>query len=70
MKTDIKQVTNIYVSNPEKWWTWNAFCDKCGEQFRSPNIYSSSKPDENEKDYCLDCMREMIDNKIYYETRN
>ena len=64
MKTDIKQVTNIYISNPTNWWVWNEFCDKCGEQFRSSNIYSSSKPDENEKDYCLSCMREMIDNKI------
>jgi len=64
MKTDIKQVTNIYISNPEKWYIWNEFCDKCGKKCRYQNISSSSKPDKSEKDYCLDCIREMIDNKF------
>ena len=61
MKTDIKQVTNIYISNPKDWWIWNEFCDICGKQYRSQNVSSSNKPDESEKDYCLDCMRKMID---------
>ena len=68
MKTDIKQVTNIYISNPTNWWVWNEFCDKCGKQCRSQNVFSGSKPNENEKDYCLDCMREMIDDKIKCQT--
>ena len=61
MIKDIKKVAYKDVSKSGDWYVWNEFCDKCGEQFRSSNIYSSSKPDENEKDYCLSCMREMID---------
>ena len=64
MKTDIKQVAYMDTNKLGDWWVWNAFCDKCDKQFRNHKIYSSAKPDENQKDYCLSCMREMIDNKF------
>ena len=58
------KVDYMDINKSGDWYIWNAFCDECEKQFRSHNIYSSAKPDENEKDYCLDCMREMIDNKF------
>ena len=64
MKTDIKQVSYMDINESGDWYVWNEFCDLCGKQYRGYNNFSGSKPDENEKDYCLDCMREMLDSKI------
>ena len=64
MKTDIKQVSYMDINESGDWYVWNEFCDLCGKQYKGHNVSSGSKPDENENDYCLDCMREMIDNKI------
>jgi len=64
MKTHIEQVEYMNLNKLGKCWVWNAFCDKCGNQFRSRNVFSFSEPDENEKDYCLNCMREMIDDNL------
>jgi len=63
MKTNIIKINYMNTEKSLDWYIWNAFCDKCGKQFRNHKIHSSSKSDESEKDYCLDCMREMIDNK-------
>ena len=62
MKTN--KINYMNTDNSLDWYIWNVFCDICGRQFRNHKIHSSVKPDENEKDYCLDCMREMIDNKF------
>ena len=64
MKTNIMKVAYMHTDKSPDWYIWNAFCDECGKQFRDHKIHSSTKPDRNEKDYCLDCMREMIDNKF------
>jgi len=62
MKTDIKQISYMDINESGDWYVWNEFCDLCGKKYRGYNVFSGSKPDENEKDYCLDCMREMLDN--------
>jgi len=66
MKTDIKQVAYMNTDKPGEWWVWNEFCDKCGKQIRDYRMFfhGIDKPNENKKDYCLDCMREMLDFKL------
>ena len=61
MKTNIMKVDYMDINKSGDWYVWNTFCDKCGKQFRNHKVHSSTKPDRNEKDYCLDCMRKMLD---------
>jgi len=61
MKADVKQVAYMNINESGDWWVWNEFCNKCGKQIRDYSILSVSKPDESKENYCLDCMREMID---------
>jgi len=53
MKTDIKQVG--------LWWKWNEYCNNCGRQIRDYDSSSSEKPDVDKPDYCLECLRKIVD---------
>jgi nicotinic acid mononucleotide adenylyltransferase len=45
-----------------KWYSWDEHCDQCDRVVRVKGKFlSSKKPDENKKDYCLDCMRKILD---------
>lgn len=57
IKTDIK--------HEGIWWSLVQTCDRCGQKhaWRQTN-----EPDTEEADFCVDCMRYLLDNKIPYET--
>lgn len=61
MKTDYK----ILDSNPKglmEWHTWTEICDKCGTTIEISGDWShSEKPNMEEKDFCIKCLREYID---------
>lgn len=46
-----------------KWWKWDEYCDNCGKQTRDDSFSSSAKPEIGKDDYCVECMRKMLDNK-------
>lgn len=60
MKVDIKK--------DRMWWSWIENCDKCGKMIKDHSIKSSRKPNMEEADFCIDCLRYFIDNNIQYET--
>ena len=64
MIKDIKKVAYMDVSKSGDWYVWNEFCDKCGKQFRDYSIFSGDKSDENKNDYCVSCLRKMLDDMI------
>lgn len=41
-----------------KWYTWTEICDRCGKIIRNNgDIITGEKPNTNEKNYCLQCLR-------------
>ena len=48
------------------WWSWIENCDRCGKKIRSHSAQSSCEPDIEEVDFCVKCMRYLLDNDIPY----
>jgi len=47
------------------WFTWKETCDNCGNVISEFNDLITTKyPNTEEKDYCLNCMRKYIDDRI------
>lgn len=68
MKTQIEQVN--YDNVPDingRWWSWNETCNRCGNVVQHKSTMSTAKPNTQEIDFCCDCMRYFLDNKIPYE---
>lgn len=43
------------------WWTWIEKCDKCNQIIHfDKEMITLTKPNLNEKDYCINCLQEMI----------
>ena len=59
MKTDIKQ--------SRMWWGWVENCDRCGKLIRDHSWQSSSEPDVQEADFCVECMQELREHHVSYE---
>lgn len=59
MKTDIKQ--------NGMWWSWIESCDKCGELIHNHSVQSSCEPNTKEADFCVECLRYLLDNNIPYK---
>lgn len=60
MKADIKK--------NGMWWSWIENCNRCGKLIKGHSIQSNCKPDVEEADFCIECLRYMLDNNIPYET--
>lgn len=59
---------NIRQSKEDSlWWEWEEYCDKCGNSIFHGTIKSTKKPDATEADFCYECLRELVDNKISYK---
>lgn len=59
MKADIKK--------NGMWWSWIENCDRCGKLIKDHSIQSSYQPDMEEADFCIECLRCLLDNNISYE---
>jgi len=55
MKTNIRK-TGL-------WWQWDEFCDNCNKQIKGEGFASSAEPEIEEKDYCNECLRGILDKK-------
>jgi ribosome-binding protein aMBF1 (putative translation factor) len=54
MKTNVKKVDKDgRESNDSKFWTYDVYCDVCGQHISSPTTVIM--PNRNEKDYCPTC---------------
>lgn len=58
MKVDVKQ--------SGMWWSWIETCGRCGRLIRSHSTQVSRKPDMEEVDFCVECLRYLLDNNIPY----
>jgi hypothetical protein len=56
-----------YVTIPTKfewcWHKWDEFCDVCGTKVKGHEWQSNKEPDFTEKDYCINCLHELIKTK-------
>ena len=50
------------------WWAWDEFCDRCYKRIHGHEVKYSCEPDMNKIDFCVECLRYLLDNKISYET--
>ncbi len=64
MKTYIKKHPfNTTTSSPVEsfWYSWTESCDRCGRLIKNTDdFYTTIKPNTNEKDYCINCLRELL----------
>ena len=68
MKSNIARVNiDNTVNERGDWWKWESTCDKCGTSIEQSDTFHSVPPDTDEADFCLKCLRELMDNKIPYE---
>lgn len=64
MKSNIEQIT--YEGKPSstgQWWRWHETCDRCGADCEKDSWQTMTPPDTEEKDYCINCLRELLKNK-------
>lgn len=61
MKTNVKKVDKDgRESNDSKFWTYDVYCDVCGQYISSPTTVIM--PNRNEKDYCHTCAVNTVKN--------
>lgn len=65
MKTNIKKFPFDIKKNPNNytWYAWDEYCDMCGKLIHNTDLHTTQVPDINEKDYCIDCLRELLKEK-------
>ncbi len=67
MKTNI--VRCDYLGNKKnngKWWKYKGTCDRCGSVIEDFDMLHSQEPDQSEADFCLRCLRYLMDSEISY----
>lgn len=68
MKYDIKQTDyhgNFCIDG--EWWSWEQRCDRCGADCKHTGIMTTTAPDTDEADFCIQCYRELMKQNISYE---
>lgn len=58
MKTDTKK--------DRRWWSWYETCNRCGKVITDEDLSSTKKPNTEEVDFCVHCLRYFLDNNIPY----
>lgn len=65
MKTNIQRIN--YNGRPDKngkWWKWEEYCDICGADCGKSDFQMMFEPNREEKDYCISCLRKLLEEKI------
>lgn len=65
MKSNIKKwpFNTTTSSTVNFWYSWTEYCDRCGKLIHDNDLHTSKEPDLEEKDYCIDCLRELLEEK-------
>lgn len=67
MKINIERIDYNGRLNPMgKWWRWQEFCDICGADCGKTGWQTMQEPDVKEEDYCLSCLRKLMEEKKKY----
>jgi len=53
MKKDID--IHVKVSTGKTVYSYNEFCDACGKKTMTTGVETTIKPDESERDICIEC---------------
>lgn len=56
-----------HIKQEGMWWKWTESCDRCGGVIREYNVRSTNKPNKEEADFCVNCLKYFLDNNIPYE---
>ena len=65
MKTNIQRINYEGILDKNgKCWRWKEYCDICGADCGKSDFQMMFKPDREEKDYCISCLRRLVDEKI------
>lgn len=56
-----------HIKQEGMWWRWIETCDRCGSVTRNHNTRSTNKPNTEEVDFCVNCLKYFLDNNIPYE---
>lgn len=56
-----------HIKQEDMWWKWIETCDRCGCIIRDYNMRSTDKPNTEEVDFCINCLKYFLDNNIPYE---
>lgn len=56
-----------HIKQENMWWKWIESCDRCGSIIREYNVRSTNKPNTEEADFCVNCLKYFLDNNIPYE---
>lgn len=56
-----------HIKQEGMWWKWIESCDRCGEVIRDYSMRSTDKPNTEEADFCINCLKHFLDNNISYE---
>ena len=65
MKSNIKKwpFNTTTSSSVNFWYSWTETCDRCGKLIHDNDLQTSKEPNLEEKDYCIDCLRELLKEK-------
>lgn len=63
MKTEYKERESDTVKSMI-WYSWIETCDDCGKIIHGHEIETTKKPDFSEKDYCINCLRKRIEERL------
>ena len=55
-----------HIKQEGMWWKWIETCDRCGSMIREYNVRSTNKPNTEEADFCVNCLKYFLDNNIPY----
>lgn len=67
MKTNIHRVNYDGIADEKgDWWTWRETCDRCEKLIVDESVLHSTKGDNTEADFCIECMQYFMKNKISY----
>lgn len=59
MKRDIKTRKSQTVKDMT-WYSWDEICDNCGAIIHNHSVETTSPPNTNEEDYCVECLRKKL----------
>ena len=54
----------IEIKHEGIWWKYLQICDRCGEKYY---FEQTNEPNVHEADFCLNCLRYLLDNNIPYK---
>lgn len=66
MKTKIRTViSDGSLGQADFYWKYSTICDMCGQPCSKIDTIYIQKPNTKEKDYCVICIRKLLDENLF-----